>query len=395
MKKRIVTLALALVLCVGSAIPAYAAGQTFSDVPATYWAYDEIERAYEDGVMGGTSYDPATGVRVFSPEQTLTLAQYIVVLTRAFYGDEVEAFEDGYADTATVWYAHNLTVANLHQLFAGMGGQMQTHMTEPATRYWMAAIMANLMRDQGYDMPTSAELTAVQARIGDWATIPEQYQDAVATVFSLGLIGGVDDNGTFAGTGTVKRSTMAVIYTRMADALDGSGTTTTPAPDPTTETDEPEEPVETPDEDTSTNAYTLANGKPITEDNVMALLDELKEKYPNGYTYDPDAGYYSKAFRVTGYDCALMALKISDEIWGDLPVRSHTDLSNIRVGDVLQDPNHWAVVIAPPVPNPSGQGVYVKTVDGGPSGILTWMGDEGNQVVKDGKGYVVWTRYPD
>ena len=188
---------------------------------------------------------------------------------------------------------------------------------------------------------------------------------------------------------------MAVIYTRMADALDGSGTTTTPAPDPTTETDEPEEPVETPDEDTSTNAYTLANGKPITEDNVMALLDELKEKYPNGYTYDPDAGYYSKAFRVTGYDCALMALKISDEIWGDLPVRSHTDLSNIRVGDVLQDPNHWAVVIAPPVPNPSGQGVYVKTVDGGPSGILTWMGDEGNQVVKDGKGYVVWTRYPD
>ena len=62
MKKRIVTLALALMLCAGLAAPAYAAGQTFSDVPATYWAYEEIERAYEDEVMGGTSYDPVTGI---------------------------------------------------------------------------------------------------------------------------------------------------------------------------------------------------------------------------------------------------------------------------------------------------------------------------------------------
>ena len=275
----------------------------------------------------------------------------------------------------------------MYGLFDGFGvQQIQNHMGDPVTRYQMAVYMANVMQHKQYDMPTSAELAAAQARIGDWATIPEQYQDAVATVFALGLIGGVDDNGTFAGTGTVKRSTMAVIYTRMADALDGgAGTAETPAPAPTTERDvpEPETPI--------ASDKTLANGAPITEENVMALLDELKEKYPNGYTYDPDAGYYSNAFRVTGYDCALMALKISDEIWGDLPVRKSTDMAALRVGDVLQTPNHWCVIISEPVKYESRDGWLVKSVDGGPTGKVSWMDEWSNKFIANGRDYVVWS----
>ena len=389
MKKRITTLALALVLCVGLAVPAYAAGQTFSDVPATYWAYDEIERAYNDGVMYGKTHDTATGVRTFVPEETLTLAQYIVTMTRAFYSADLASIVDGYGEP-THWYGTALTVSNMYGLFDGFGvQQLQNHMGDPVTRYQMAAYMSNVMRHKQYDMPMSAELAAAQARIGDWDSIPAQYQDAVATVFALGLIGGTDSNGTFAGEGTVKRSTMAVIYARMADALDGSGTTTTPDPNSTTETDvpEPETPI--------ASDKTLANGAPITEENVMALLDELREKYPDGATYDPDKGYYSNAFRLTGKDCAMLAFMISDEIWGDLPAHKSTDMATLRVGDVLQTSNHWCVIISEPVKDESGDGWYVKSVDGGPTGKVAWMDEWSNQYIANGRDYVVWSRYPD
>ena len=63
----------------------------------------------------------------------------------------------------------------MYGLFDGFGvQQIQNHMGDPVTRYQMAVYMANVMQHKQYDMPTSAELAAAQARIGDWATIPEQ-----------------------------------------------------------------------------------------------------------------------------------------------------------------------------------------------------------------------------
>ena len=51
MKKQITAFALALALCLGLAVPVSAAG--FSDVPASHWAYEQINRAVTDGIVGG------------------------------------------------------------------------------------------------------------------------------------------------------------------------------------------------------------------------------------------------------------------------------------------------------------------------------------------------------
>ena len=37
----------------------------FKDVPASYWGYKNIQRAYTDGVVSGSSYNEATGERYY------------------------------------------------------------------------------------------------------------------------------------------------------------------------------------------------------------------------------------------------------------------------------------------------------------------------------------------
>ena len=231
--KKLISLILSMILCASLAVPALAAGVTFSDVPQTYWGYTQIERAFADGVIAGTYHNEQTGERQFSPESTLTLAHFVVITTRAFYGAEVDV------STATgTWYARNQAVANQHGLLEGLGN---VSLDSAANRYQMAVIMANIMEDKGADMPTAAELKAAQAKIGDWASIPAQYQNAVATVFHLGIISGTDSKGTFNGNGSMKRSHAAVVYGRLADAIDelteaeetpGKETESTPVPAP-------------------------------------------------------------------------------------------------------------------------------------------------------------------
>ena len=63
MKKRILSLFLALVLLLSLSVSAFAAAPAaashFTDVPTTHWAYANIERAYSDGVMAGTGGNAA------------------------------------------------------------------------------------------------------------------------------------------------------------------------------------------------------------------------------------------------------------------------------------------------------------------------------------------------
>ena len=179
MTKKFLPLTLALSLSLGLAAPAGASAvQHFSDVPATHWAYQQVERSYADGVMEGTGGDPAKGTGLFRPDMTLTMAQFITILGRGFYGPEVQAELD--KGNASPWYAPAQTVGTAHGLFAGTKAGME----EPVSRYDMAAVMTNILRDKGFALPAQGEMAETQGEIGDFASIPAHYQDAVTTVFS-------------------------------------------------------------------------------------------------------------------------------------------------------------------------------------------------------------------
>lgn len=115
MKKQFVSLV--LVLCLGLANPALAAGQTFRDVPAQHWANEAITFVVEKGLFQGTS------ATTFAPEATMTRAMLLQVLYRyagspAVSGTVAQAtpFRDvpsgAYYADAVVWAYQNKLFPN-------------------------------------------------------------------------------------------------------------------------------------------------------------------------------------------------------------------------------------------------------------------------------------------
>lgn len=211
----------------------------FKDVPTSHWAYTQIERAYSDGVIAGTAGNAANYTGVFSPSGTLTEAQFVTIMTRAFFNDELEAAKKTVGSNAK-WYAAAQKVAEDQHLLTFVQGKMDA----PITRYDMAAIMTNIMSAKEFPgRPDATKIEETFNKIADFKSIPNYYQVSVASVFAMGLIAGTDSKGTFSGASYMNRAQAAVVYGRMKDAFLNAGdngattkpdtTEPTPAPTPT------------------------------------------------------------------------------------------------------------------------------------------------------------------
>ena len=206
----------------------------FKDVPSSYWGYKNIQRAYTDGVVSGTDYNEKTGERKFSPEAKLTMAQFTTILTRAFYADDLAASTAGNEPDAK-WYAATQDVCEKRGLTKGFSFY---NAEVESSRYQMATIIYNILVDKGVTLPTDTELTAAQAKIGDWDRIAEErYRKPIATVVAMGIITGKDSSGSFVGADYVTRAEAATIYCRLADVINAGGSV-----------QKPEQPVEKPEE---------------------------------------------------------------------------------------------------------------------------------------------------
>ena len=243
MKKRMISLILSLTLLLSLSVPALAAAPAakphFTDVPTSHWAYTQIERAYSDGVIAGTAGNAANYTGVFSPSGTLTEAQFVTIMTRAFFNEELEAAKKAVGSNAK-WYAAAQKVAEDQHLLTFVQGKMDA----PITRYDMAAIMTNIMDAKEFaGRPGATKIEETYNKIADFKSIPNSYQVSVASVFAMGLITGTDSKGTFSGASYMNRAQAAVVYGRMKDAFINAGDNgTTTKPDTTEPTPTPSAP---------------------------------------------------------------------------------------------------------------------------------------------------------
>ena len=235
-----ISLGLALALTLSLATPALAApapapqatskvvcaanGRSpFSDVPSTHWGIDGILAAYNDGVMTGTYFDASTGERQFSPVAPLTMAEWSVMIYRAWYADEPFAIAE------ENWWNCQADVLNRHGIYTGWGSLSSIQFNGPASRTAMAVTIANLMKDKGITAD-SAKVEAAKTQITDLDDIFPMYHDAVATAWALGIINGTG-GGKFDGNGNTERAAAATVYGRVKNVLAGapSGGDTPPA----------------------------------------------------------------------------------------------------------------------------------------------------------------------
>ena len=395
MKKRLILL-LALVFCLGLVPFASADNSPFSDVPSDHWAYDAVMETYNDGVMTGT----ATGV--FSPSSKLSMNQFFTVLTRAFYNDDVvNSTWEG------AWPNQNLDAAEKHNLFNGIvswRGDMEV------TREIMAQMMYNVMIDKGIVLPNAEELAGTISNIPDNSSVDDAFQTAVATCYYWDLLSGTDPGGSFSPKGLINRAQAAVIYVRLKKAVNvlgagipenpGTATPDTTAPGTAGNPGDTQNPQAAP-------SATLTNGMPVTEENVLALIEEYKNgtREPGekakaaGFTsyadtkptqrYDPYNPPYFGAIG-SGTECAKFAFAFWDDIFGDAPYREVTDLWKVRPGDLVHAPGHWFIAADGATSSPLYDDPRIQSVGGGKAGAIGW----GAFRLNANNGTIAYTRYP-
>ena len=167
----------------------------------------------------------------------------------------------------------------------------------------------------------------------------------------------------------------------------------------------------------------LANGKPVTEENVLELLRQLEQDWPHGTvwgTHNTPGTHKNEvpstaANRVMDvywvseyYGCSGYASMVSSLVFGDKanPGRKQDDLTEMRPGDIVfvvsPDGVVGHVVIALESPNQEGRFHYT---DGNSGEIITWPSTEHPDIrsysltgFSGGRiphHLEVWTRYPE
>ena len=269
MKQRLhFLMALVLALCLTA--PALAAG--FTDVPDSHWASGYIQRAYEEDWvhgMGGGKYAPAG---------TLTRAQFLTMVTNAFFSDDLDkvSVPDG-----SPWYAACWSVAQANGLQTGTSMERLSDLTDSVSRYDMAQVIVNTLSGEGISASDS-EARAAQAAIRDWSGVPAGYRDAVSGAYALGILNG--RNGSFDGTATMNRAEAATVLCRMDDAISGAQTPDTQTPD--TQTPDTQKP-ETQKPDTQTPAQNTSTPEELAAEVVRLVnVERAKEGLAPLGTYD-------------------------------------------------------------------------------------------------------------
>ncbi|MBD5161739.1 MAG: S-layer homology domain-containing protein [Oscillibacter sp.] len=333
--RKILSLLTALVMTLALAVPALAA-DGFSDVSESHWAYNDIMTCAAQGII--TGYEDGT----FRPEDEVSTVQFLAMMTRTFYADELSRFA---ADGDTPWYTFYVILAE----DVGMSKGLSSIDDNPMNRYEMAMALSSTMSAFS-KQATSVQIRNASTQIKDWSTISKSYTtyaNAVANCYAKEIITGMSD-GTFSGDSNMNRAQACAVIVRMMNLINGSA----PA--------QPEQPTQ-PEQPEETGTSKLANGKDITTENVLEILAQIQEEYPSGTVWgEKDAAnnhYYTAGNNSTDvkavlnkyknkndtlgldtvYACGGWAAMVSDRIFGQsgFPAREVTDPSQVRAGDLI------------------------------------------------------------
>lgn len=174
----------------------YLSGQ-FKDVASTYWGAPNIAKAYELGLMKGSSVD------AFDPEGSVTVAQTVTMAARlhSIYATGTENFVQ-----SGVWYQTYVDYCKAN----GILKKDFADYNAPAQRGDFAAILAAALPEEA--LPAINTVNSIpDVAAGD------ENADAIYALYCAGILTGNDASGTFGPETSINRAAAAAILTRMAD----------------------------------------------------------------------------------------------------------------------------------------------------------------------------------
>ena len=213
MKRRIISAALVLALCLALLPTAAAAGaglsnfktvntysgNTFSDVPAQAWYAGNVRTAYELDLVKGISDSR------FNPSGNMTIAATVALACRlhSIYHTGTAEFVQG-----SPWYQVYVDYAVKN----GIIRQNQfTNYNANATRRQFAAILAHALPETALEQKNTVDDGMIPDVAAGSASCDEIY-----LLYRAGVLTGNDAKGTFTPEATISRYGVAAIVSRMA-----------------------------------------------------------------------------------------------------------------------------------------------------------------------------------
>ena len=157
---------------------------SFTDVAESFWAYNEIRWAAENGYMTGTT------ATTFNPNGTVTRQQVWMILARMAGSNPADMA------AAKTWAVNN-------------GISDGTNPGGAVTRQQLVALLYRFAGQNGYNVSAKADLSGYP----DVASLASYAADAMAWSVANGIIGGTTQ-GTLNPAGTANRAQFAVILWR-------------------------------------------------------------------------------------------------------------------------------------------------------------------------------------
>lgn len=208
MRNKLLSLALALVLCLGLILPASAASSGYSDIPSGHWSEESVRRATQLGLFEGT------GDGKFGRGQPITRAAFVTAMVRLFGWEEVTPAKASYTDvTSNRWFYTAIETARANGAFASTSGAF--HPTANITREEMAVM---LIRSLDY-----ASLAGTAGSYSSPFTDVTTNKGFITLAYDLGIVDGVG-NGKFAPDSTATREQAAAMLVRLYDRLHARST---------------------------------------------------------------------------------------------------------------------------------------------------------------------------
>ena len=180
---------------------------SFSDVIPGTWEYETIMEMARLGIFKGTA-EPVNGVGTFSPKNVMTKAEFITASMRAVFPTESASI----ATVGAEWWRGFYDLAIEKQIITRLEVS-EKDVNQPANRAEMSMIMVRCL----WAMGERAERYVSTGQISDINKIPIYYKRYVIECFSMGLLNGVDETGTFAPDNSLTRAEAATAICRLID----------------------------------------------------------------------------------------------------------------------------------------------------------------------------------
>ena len=252
-KKLITTPILSLLLGTTLLTPQMASAKTFKDVKQSDWHYSVVDELSNKGIING--YEDNT----FKPQRPVSYAEFLTLLNNSIGEKQAPDYKN-----PTQWYMPTFAYLKSKGVITTIANPNQEISRNEMAKY----LSLGLQKLKNQTPNTTAPTT-----IKDFANIPAEYKDYVASVVNANLIRG-DEHQNFNGSQFLTRAETAVIIKGL-----GGGTT---APTPNKPDEKPVAQVKGYPPMEGKDKY----GKPYKIQ--QAIVDKYPENRPTAFDNDPE-----------------------------------------------------------------------------------------------------------